>query len=491
MDIGDTTLSSENSGRLDLVPGVGRGVLELSASLQNGRVSSKELVEASFERIGLRDGAINAVVELNQSATRQAAAESDARRAGGSTLGPLDGIPFGVKDNIDVLGFRTTGGLGAATQAGPVANDAVSVARLRAAGAVPVAKLNLNEAALGACNHNSHLGDCFNPHAQGYTPGGSSGGSAAAVAAGYFPFALGTDTMGSVRIPAAYCGVLGFKASFGRINTSGTLVVSRRLDHVGPITAKLEDLSLLLDVLESYDDMDPWSRRYEELAGPSGEAPPRQSGDNSSLRLAYPQDLSAVAVEGNVEEPFLALIETLKAAGHSLIPVDLSQLDLGALRRSGLMICEADMLSTSAHWFENDSAVSENLQGLLSWVRGKSALDLARADNALDSGARALGGFLDGAHAFISPTTPQRPFPMTDPVPAGQADLTSLANMAGAPALSLPLRVNEGLPVGLQVVASRGEDRQLLAVAESLVRSSRGMVSDRALGLEVSQSGHV
>jgi aspartyl-tRNA(Asn)/glutamyl-tRNA(Gln) amidotransferase subunit A len=453
-----------------------RGLTSLATALAEGEFTSEALVDACVSAIEERDHRINAVISLDADSAREAARQADRRRAEGRSLGLLDGLPFGVKDNIDVAGFVTTGGLGPRGDAA-ARKDAQAVARLRAAGAIPLAKLNLHEAALGASNHNAHHGHCYNPLQPGYSPGGSSGGSAAAVAAGYLPFALGTDTMGSLRIPAAYCGVIGYKASFGRIGTGGTLVVSRRLDHVGPIVPLLEDLAPLLAVLETYDPADPWSRDYPEWVD--------ESAEGAALRLSYPGKLDAFGVEPVIRESFYALIEVLRDAGHTLVPVELAGLNLGAFRRAGLLVCEADMLSVSRRWFENDpGAVSEELSALLDWARGKSALDLARADALLDTGARAMAELLNGVDAYLSPTAPQRPFPMTDPVPAGQADLTSLANMAGTPALSLPLPLPAGeLPAGLQLVGQRGGDGRLLEIAQRVAADSAG----RALNHSIQQ----
>ncbi len=445
-----------------------RSVTALAAALADGELTSEALIDDCVRAIEACDHEINAVISLDADAAREAARSADRRRAEGHSLGLLDGLPFGVKDNIDVEGFVTSGGLGPRDDASPARKDAPVVACLRTAGAIPLAKLNLHEAALGASNHNAHHGHCYNPLQPGFSPGGSSGGSAAAVAGGYVPFALGTDTMGSLRIPAAYCGVIGYKASFGRIGTGGTLVVSRRLDHVGPVVASLEDLPPLLTVLETYDSTDPWSRDYPEWAD--------ESAAGAALRLSFPSELDSVGVEPMIQEAFYALVEVLRGAGHTLVPVELTDLDLGAFRRAGLLVCEADMLSTSRLWFEgHPGAVSAELSALLDWVRGKSALDLARADNLLDSGARALAELLNNVDAYLSPTAPQRPFAMTDPVPAGQADLTSLANMAGTPALSVPLPVPAGgLPAGLQLVGRRGGDRRLLKIARRVVEDSGG-----------------
>lgn len=452
-----------------------RGALAQGAALADGEITSETLVLACCEAIDTLNPALNAVIFLDRKGALQAAREADARRASGVCLGPFDGLPFGVKDNTDVAGMPTTGGLGPQPGRAPATADAPAVARLRAAGAIPLAKLNLHEAALGASNHNFHLGHCYNPLQPGFSPGGSSGGSAAAVSAGLVSFALGTDTMGSLRIPAAYCGCIGFKASFGRISTGGTLVVSRRLDHLGPIVRDLADLPPLLSLLSHHEPCDPASRAYPPCPQPDGAVA-------RPLRLAFPSDLATVAVETSIEEAFHAVVEALRDAGHHLQPVSIGDLDLGAFRRAGLMVCEADMLSTSARWFDHEASVSPELRSLLDWVRGKSALDLARADNTIDQGARTLLSLLHGVDAYLSPTAPQLPFPMTAQVPPGQADLTNLANMAGVPAISLPMPLPDGaLPAGFQLIGQLGADEQLLQIADRVVADSAGRLLREAV----------
>ena len=208
-------------------------ISELSRRIAAKELDPVDLAKVYLERAAGIGRSLNCYVALAQASAAQAAEEAAQRARRNARLGPLDGIPIGIKDNIDVAGVPTSNGFGGSHAA--ASRDAEVVRRLRAQGAVILGKLNLQEGALGVVNDNPHHGRTHNPFREGYTPGGSSGGSAAAVAAGLCAAALGTDTGGSVRIPAAYCGQVGLKPSYGRVSTRGVVPLSLRLDHVGPL----------------------------------------------------------------------------------------------------------------------------------------------------------------------------------------------------------------------------------------------------------------
>ena len=457
------------------------GIAAIQEALAAGQTSCEALVARCLQRIEADNPRINAVLAVDGARALEAAAAADRRRQSGQALSPIDGLPFGVKDNIDVAGFVTTGGLGGSRRQ-PAREDAPAVAQLRSAGALPLAKLNLHEGALGVTSHNVHHGHCHNPLKPGFSPGGSSGGSAAAVAAGFVPFALGTDSMGSIRIPAACCGVLGLKASRHRISAEGTVVVSRRLDHVGPIAAALSDMEILLPLLEGQQaDSQPSPAEPSADTKPSAAVPPRR-------HFRYHRQLAELGVQPDIASAFATLIDALKEAGHTVQPVDVCHIDRGAYRRARLLVCEADMLTVSADWFDRPAALSAELAALLDWVRGRSALDLARADGLLDQGAEEMMRMLGDADAWLSPTIPLPAPALSEPAPTGMADLTALANMAGVPALSLPMPLaGADLPAGLQLVGHEGSDYRLLKTARQVVTDSRGLVSDHSLAVSFNQ----
>lgn len=436
-------------------------LVELQRAYRSGERSPEAVVAECLQTIDQRNGWINAFLQLDADGA-VAAAETSARRLARGQARALEGLPLAIKDNIDVAGLNTTAGM--ATRRDRVAaTDASVVARLRQAGAVILGKLNMTEAALGADGRNPHFGDCQHPSAPGYTPGGSSSGSAAAVAAGLVPAALGTDTMGSIRIPAAYCGIWGLKPSFGLVSTVGSVVVSRRLDHIGPLASSLEDLELLFPVLVGFDPACPVSLPI--VLGDPGQP----------LRFGLPE-LGAVELDSNVAALWQSVCQHLSDSDLPTSKLPAPDLEPGRVRRAGLLLCEAEMLiEHGPDWTRQREHFSDELQALLDWGAGRSAPDLAKAVRTLDEGRLALNGWLERCDIVVLPTTPQRAFPYTQSTPANQADLTCLANCAGLPALSMPMPVADGeLPCGLQLIGRHGADREVLAAAGQLQGLMKG-----------------
>jgi aspartyl-tRNA(Asn)/glutamyl-tRNA(Gln) amidotransferase subunit A len=436
----------------------------LRAALDAGEVSAAALAEAALERIAARDGTLRAFITVDAAGAMAAARESDARRAAGLPPRPLEGIPVAVKDNIAAAGLPLTDGI-AAFRDRIAAADAGAVARLRAAGAVILGKTNLHEGALGATTDNPAYGRCRNPLDPALTPGGSSGGSAAAVAAGFCPVALGSDTMGSVRIPAAYCGVWGLKPTRGAIGTSGLSNLSWTLDTIGPIAASAEDLALALSVLAGPDDADPWSE-----PAPKGWTPDAPAADLARGRLAVPDVLDRIGIEPAVAQAFEALIGRLRAAGAELRAVTVPGWEPGRLRRAGLLVSEAEAAFLLGPAIEADPAgFSPAFRAALDYGRTAPGVRVAAAYRALALARPMLRAALAGADALLMPTAPQRAFPHGTPAPANQADLTALANAAGAPAVAFPIPAPDGgRPASAQLVGRPWSDGRLLGLARAI-----------------------
>jgi Asp-tRNA(Asn)/Glu-tRNA(Gln) amidotransferase A subunit family amidase len=434
----------------------------LAAKMAAGDITSESLVRETLAAISVWDKVINSYISVDGEAAITAAKASDQRRASGTLLSPIDGLTFAAKDNIDAAGFVTTGGFNISQTADKATEDAAAIKSLRDAGRILLGKLNMHEAALGATNDNPHHGKCFNPHNLTCTPGGSSGGSGASVAAGLCCFSLGTDTMGSVRIPAAYCGVSGLKASVGAISTRGVLVASRRLDNVGPIARSPRDLQLILSVMGVYDSQSAQSRQY------SFQTDAIALKAVKTLNVAVGIDLNSVGIEPEVQTAFDKAVSCFSQAGAQIVERSIADFDFGASRRAGLLLCEVDAyLGYEKRIAETPEIFSPDLLSLLQWGVGKSSLDLYRADVKLDKAAQKGSALLSGCDFLLLPTAPQAAFNFAEPTPNGQADLTNFSNMSGHPSVSVPMGKNSaGMPMGLQIVGPHGSDLQLLDLAQ-------------------------
>lgn len=366
---------------------------------------------------------------------------------------------FAIKSNIAVAGLAHTAGIGG-YRARIAAKDALCVALLRTAGAAIIGTVNMEEAALGAVTNNPHFGKTHNPLRHGYTAGGSSGGSAAAVAAHMVRVALGTDTMGSCRIPAAYCGVVGFKPSYGRISMRGVEPLSRRLDHVGILANTVADVRDVFAVLDFFDANDAGARQYDYA--PATQVKPS--------RLAVLDEASRAGLDADVRRDYEGALDTIARAGYQLTERAVDQTKLAAARRAGLLICEAELSVTLADLLaKDDGGVSANLRKLIAFGAAKSAADISIAHAAIDTTASVLREQLSDVDALCWPTAPQTAFDFAAPIPANQADFTCLANFTGAPAISLPMPCAPcNMPSGLQLMMASGEDEALLNLAETL-----------------------
>jgi Asp-tRNA(Asn)/Glu-tRNA(Gln) amidotransferase A subunit family amidase len=385
-------------------------------------------------------------------------AGSERRRRDG-LMGRLDGIPVAVKDSFDIAGWPTRAGLPGRGE--PVAQDSHAVARLRAAGALLVGKTGMDEGALGASGHNPHHGDVHNPHRRGYSAGGSSAGAAVAVATGMAAASVASDSLGSARIPASYCGVCALKPTHGEISARGLVPAARRLDAVGLLARSVDDLTVLLQVLAGYDADDPRSRHRRVAFSPPDWEPGR-------LRTGLLPDLAAVGVAAPVIEVFERALASLPFELGERVRVDFADWDFARSRRAGLLLMESEMLRTFAADLADDAhPVSGRFRDMLDFAARKSAADYVEADRVLDAATLKMRRLFAQIDVLVLPTTPQGAFPLEGPVPDNQADLTGFASLAGCPAVSIPMgTLPDGLPVGLQFVGPRGSDLRLLELAE-------------------------
>ena len=350
--------------------------------------------------------------------------------------GPLTGLSIGIKSNIAVKGLPWTGGMG--TRRDVIAqHDAAVVAQLRAAGAKIPGTLNMHEAALGATTDNVFYGRTLNPHRDGYTPGGSSGGSAAAVAAGLVDAALGTDTLGSVRIPAAYCGVYALKPTLGAVSTDGLVPLGSAFDVIGPLARNL-------DVLEQV---------WQVISGTSDNRAASESRHIFTLT-----NLAGVQVQPAMENAYR---NALAALGPS---TELSLADTPTAIRTAALVEVVAELKDALGDKRHGPLVSDELKSVIAavekipptpdvLVRTRSCLIEALGDNGI----------------LIMPTAPQVAFAHGTRAPANQADFTALASVAGLPAIAIPAGLDDDrLPVGIQIVGRPNSEAMLFAVAREL-----------------------
>ena len=425
--------------------------------LASGRVRASALSRAYLDAIARDNPRLNAYVHVNAAALSDAQS-TDARRAAG-VFGRLDGVPVSIKDNLHVAGQPTRCGMPAA---GAVATrDAHVVARLRHAGAVILGKTQVPEASLDASSANPHTGAAHNPFRAGFQAGGSSGGAAASVAGGLCAVAIGTDSLGSIRIPASYCGVYALKPTHGEISTSGMIPAARRLDSLGLMARGVDDLAILLHVLAGYDAEDPRSRRRRiDLALPDWEP--------GKLRVGILRDLDRFGTEPAVATAFANAVGALRHEFGACTPVDFGDYPLQRARRAAFFLIEAELLVTHAAALADPMApVSAQLGRLLDYARGKSAADFAAADRLLDGAVVASRRLFAQIDVLVTPTTPQSAFALDAPLPDNQGDFTCFANFSGCPAVSIPMGfTGDGLPVGMQFLGPPGSDLRLLELAE-------------------------
>jgi Asp-tRNA(Asn)/Glu-tRNA(Gln) amidotransferase A subunit family amidase len=436
-----------------------RGTLcQLLHWLAAGRVHPVALAETYLEAIERINPQLNAYVGFSPPLLREQARAAENRRRDG-IIGRLDGIPVVLKDNFDIAGWSTRAGLpdtGVAAE-----RDAHVVARLRASGALLTGKTNMDEGALGAVTNNPHFGPTHNPHRHGYTAGGSSGGAAAAVAAGLAAAAIGSDSLGSIRIPASYCGVFALKPTQGEISARGMVPAARWLDTVGLLARSVDDLTVLLQVLAGYDADDPRSRRRRVALSPPDWEP-------GKLRCGVLSNLPALGVQADVIQVFETALDRLDGELGERRNVDFEDWHFARSRRAGLLLMEAEMLGTFRTQLANTAQpVSPGFRELLGYAEHKSAADYANAERVLDAAALKMRRLFAQIDVLVTPTTPQGAFPLHGPVPDSQADLTSFASLAGCPAVSIPMgTLPDGLPIGMQLVGARGSDLRLLELAE-------------------------
>jgi aspartyl-tRNA(Asn)/glutamyl-tRNA(Gln) amidotransferase subunit A len=470
---------------------IGRTAAELAGLVRSGEVSAVEVTEAHLNRIAALDDDIRSFLSVDVDGARTAAAAVDAARARGDELGPLAGVPVAVKDIFCTKDLPTTCGSKILEGWRPP-YDATVVARLRAAGAVIVGKTNLDEFAMGSSTENSGFFPTTNPWDRSRVPGGSSGGSAAAVAAGFVPVAVGTDTGGSIRQPAALCGVVGLRPTYGRVSRYGIVAYASSLDQAGPFAATVADTALLLEAMWGHDPLDSTSI-------PSEPEPvlPRLDDGVAGLRVGVVAELTDVdGIEPDVRAAVEAARNLFEKAGADVDVVSVPSVEYGLSAyyliapaeasanlarydgvRYGLRVDAPDVATMNAATREAGFGAEVKRRIML----GTYALSAGYYDAYYGQAQRVRTLIIrDFARAYerfdvlLSPTSPTTAFELgaktADPLAMYLSDVCTIpTNLTGACAVSVPAGLDTaGLPIGVQVLAPALGEAVLLRAARCL-----------------------
>lgn len=443
----------------------------IAAMVASGEVSAREVTEVFLARIAELDGRLGSFIMVaREHALAEAERVGHARRAG--AVGPLAGVPIAIKDLIDVAGIPTTAGAHRLFHTHP-ARDAILVGRLRAAGAVLIGKTNLHEWAYGVTNVNVHHGPARNPWDLTRIPGGSSGGSAVAVAAGLCAGAVGTDTGGSIRIPAALCGVVGLKPTRGAVPLEGVVPLSRSLDHAGPIARTVGDAMLLFRVMAG-------AATSGAVAGPGAEVERALEG----VRIGVPRSFFWDELDGEVAGACESALDTLQGLGAKLCDIELAHAAEAGKALALILSAEATAWH-EARLRAHPEAFGPEIRARLDRGLFVPAPDLAIALRARERITRAWRDAFEAIEVLATPTTAIPPVSIEAAQAAAVGAAPSLSgaytrltnpfNLTGLPAVSVPCGLTGSeLPVGIQFVGPPGAETQVLqVVADAFEHATR------------------
>jgi len=469
------------------------GVVETAEAVRRGRLRAEEVTRAHLDRIAAVDGRIRAFLHVTGEAALARAREIDEAVRRGADPGPLAGVPVAVKDNICTRGVPTTAASRMLQDFVPP-YDATVIERLNAAGAIIIGKTNLDEFAMGSSTEHSAFQVTANPWDESRVPGGSSGGSAAAVAAGEAPAALGTDTGGSIRLPAAFCGVTGLKPTYGRVSRYGAIAFASSLDQIGPFARDARDTARLLAVLAGYDQRDSTSAQE-----PTADYEGALTGDVRGLKIGLPAEYFGEGVDSRVAQAVREAVAVLKDAGAQVVEVSLpytsytlpvyhlvatAEASSNLARYDGVRYGHRTSRRVTSH---GDLIARSRGEGFgpevkLRIILGTFALSAGYYDQYYGKAQQVRRLIKDDFERVLAqvdllatPTAPTVAFPIgeraDDPMAMYMADIcTTGANLAGLPALSIPCGFLDGLPVGLQLIGRPFDEATLLRAADAYQR---------------------
>ncbi|RUP12214.1 MAG: AtzE family amidohydrolase [Methylobacterium sp.] len=443
----------------------------VAAAITEGHTTARQVVTAALDRIGRLDGRVGAFTDVVAARALAKADAQDAALSGGAKPGPLTGVPFAVKNLIDIAGLPTRAGSKINRERPPAERDGALVRRLEAAGAILVGALNMGEYAYDFTGENVHDGDAHNPHALDHMTGGSSGGSGAALAAGMVPLTLGSDTNGSIRVPAAFCGCFGLKPTYGRLTRAGSFPFVGSLDHLGPLARSVTDLALAYDVMQGPDPDDPVA-----TLRPAEPVLPHLDAGIDGLRIAVagghfarggdPDAFAAVAraaevlgARGTVELPEA---HRARAAAYLITAAEGATLHLDRLRTRPQDFDPAvrDRLIAGAMI---PAPHVERAQRFRRWYRAR-VLELFETVDVILAPATPCRAPKGGQTHFVLDG-------VTLPVRANIGVFTQPISFIGLPVVAAPIRLDAGLPLGVQVIAAPWREDLVLRVARHLERT--------------------
>lgn len=467
-------------------------IQDIQKGYQEKSFSAVEITKVYLDRVKKFDGGIKAFISLNEEAALQEAAAIDAKLSKGEKAGLLAGVPIAIKDNICTRGMKTTCASKMLEDFIPP-YDATIVKKLKEAGAIIIGKTNMDEFAMGSSTENSAFIATKNPWDTTKVPGGSSGGSAAAVAAGFTPLALGSDTGGSIRQPASYCGLVGLKPTYGLISRYGLIAFGSSLDQIGPFTRTVEECALSLQAIQGPDSMDTTSYKGKIEEEYTSEL----KGDIKGLRIGVPKEFFQVGLDPEIDKAIKASMETLEKMGAILEEFSLPIMD--SALSAYYIISSAEASSNLARYdgvrYGYRSKDFEGINELI--VNSRTEAFGKEVKRRIMMGTYVLSsGYYDAYYkkamllrskikdsfdkAFerydmiLSPTSPILPFnigeKVEDPLQMYLADIYTVSiNIAGVPAISIPCGFSESkLPIGLQLIGNHFSEKKLLKAAYNL-----------------------
>ena len=446
-------------------------IREAADALRARQFSSMELTTAALARIGRLNATLRTFITVTAEAALAKAAQADAELAAGRDRGPLHGIPIAVKDLFFTRGVRTTAGSLLYRDFVPD-HDAAVVERLERAGAVMMGKLNMHELAYGITSENPHFGAVRNPWNVEHIPGGSSGGSGAAVAAGMVYAAMGSDTGGSIRIPASFCGTVGLKPTYGRVSRYGAFPLAWSLDHMGPLARSVRDAAAVFDAIAGHDRRDASSLRNRQV-----ETVPEVECSIRGVRIGFAENFFFDRLDADVESSVRGAFARAESLGAVVVPVRLPDMEAVAAVGRVILLCEASaMMEPHLH---NRGQFGADVLALLDQGRLLPATDYIQAQRLRKKMQREFAAVWRQVDCLIAPATPTAAPRVGEKklrLGGREEDVRILTtrlvrgfNVLGLPALAMPCGLSAaGLPVGLQIVGPAMEEALILRVGAAM-----------------------